>query len=241
MVKVFLDPGHGGRDPGAVANGLQEKVLTLDIALKTKNYLLRDYAGVEVRLSREGDTDVTLQERVKMANAWGAHLYVSIHVNAGGGTGFESYVYTGARPETAAYRAAIHEEVVAATGFRDRGRKVADFYVLRHTAMPAVLTENGFIDSDDANRLRDAGFRELIARGHARGIARAIASALDLPQKLPFADVDPGAWYAQDVADLYEMGIVRGDPDGLFRPDQSLTRAEAARLVRLAIRYITGR
>jgi len=239
MVKVFLDPGHGGRDPGAVANGLQEKVLTLDIALKTKNYLLRDYAGVEVRLSREGDTDVTLQERVKMANAWGAHLYVSIHVNAGGGTGFESFVH---RPEAAVYRDVIHDEIVKATQFRDRGQKWADFYVLKHSNAPALLTENGFLDHpEDSARLRDPAFRDAIARGHARGIARAIASALDLPQKMPFADVPPDAWYAQDVADLYEMGIVRGDPDGLFRPDQSLTRAEAARLVRLAIRYITGR
>lgn len=173
MVRIFIDPGHGGSDPGAVANGLYEKNLTLDIALRLRD-ILGEYTGVEVRMSRETDTTVSLDQRVQMANSWGADYFLSIHINAGGGTGFESYIYTDALPASVTYQNIIHPEVVAATGFYDRGKKRANFYVLKYTKMPALLTENGFIDNaNDAAKLKDPNFRQLIARGHANGLAKA--------------------------------------------------------------------
>ena len=72
MVKIFIDPGHGGTDPGAVGNGLQEKNLTLQIATRVKNILLAEYNNVSVLMSRTGDTSLSLQERTNQANAWGA-------------------------------------------------------------------------------------------------------------------------------------------------------------------------
>lgn len=174
MVRIFIDPGHGGSDPGAVANGLYEKDLTLDIALRLRDILLGEYTGVEVRMSRETDTTVSLEQRVQMANSWGADYFLSIHINAGGGTGFESYIYTSALPASVTYQNIIHPEIVAATGFYDRGKKRANFYVLRATTMPALLTENGFIDNaNDAAKLKDPNFRQLIARGHANALAKA--------------------------------------------------------------------
>lgn len=178
MVKIFIDPGHGGRDPGATANGLQEKDICLTIALKLQDVLKRNYVGHHVTLSRTQDQTLSLKARTDMANSWGADYLVSIHVNAGGGTGFESYIYNGQYGEkriTNQLRAIIHGAVVQASGFRDRGKKEANFHMLRESLMPAVLTENGFIDTiADANLLQDPTFLNEIATAHARGIAQAL-------------------------------------------------------------------
>lgn len=182
MPKIFIDPGHGGSDTGAIGNGLLEKDITLFIALEINRLLQNEYEGVLVQLSRTKDETVPLEERTDRANRWGADLYVSIHVNAGGGTGYEDYIYheLSENSRTARIRDAIHEEVVKATGFRDRGKKKANFHVLRETVMPAVLTENGFIDrKEDAEKLNDTQFLRTVARGHVNGMAR----ALDLTKK----------------------------------------------------------
>lgn len=173
MVKIFIDPGHGGNDPGATANGLFEKDLTLSIALKLKAELLK-YENVQVKLSREGNKKITLAERAKMANDWGADIFLSIHINAGGGVGFESYIYNGnVSSSTIAYQNILHEEIVKTTGWNDRGKKRANYAVLRETKMPAILTENGFIDrTTDANKLKNDSFLDNIAQGHVNGLVK---------------------------------------------------------------------
>ena len=176
-IKIMLDPGHGGHDPGAVANGLREKDLTLDIAQRIRRILEAEYTGVEVRLTRETDTYLDLSERAKLANAWGADFFLSIHINAGGGTGWESYRYTSASAKTVAYQDAIHAEVMRAigAGVKDRGKKAANFAVLRETKMPALLTENMFIDNQkDVTLLRDPEFLEKLARGYVVGLEKAL-------------------------------------------------------------------
>src|SRR5690606_30999377 len=169
MVKIFIDPGHGGSDPGAVANGLREKDLTLKIAKYMRDYLLNNYSGVSVRMSRENDKAVSLSARTNDANKWGANAYVSIHVNAGGGTGFESYVYPNVGQATRNLQNAVHSEVMKVfSGFRDRGKKQANFHVLRETKMSAVLTENGFIDTkNDADFLNLERNLRMIGEAHA--------------------------------------------------------------------------
>ncbi|MEC1260997.1 N-acetylmuramoyl-L-alanine amidase [Bacillus swezeyi] len=175
MVKIFIDPGHGGTDPGASGNGLQEKHLTLQIALALRNILLDEYQNVSVQLSRTSDQTVSLTQRTNAANSWGADFYLSIHVNAGGGTGYEDYIYSGVGAPTSTYRNVIHEEILKVVDFRDRGKKTANFHVLRETVMPALLTENGFVDNtSDANKLKSSTFIQSIVRGHANGIARAL-------------------------------------------------------------------
>ncbi|MQA26491.1 MAG: N-acetylmuramoyl-L-alanine amidase [Micromonosporaceae bacterium] len=173
---IYLDPGHGGSDPGAVGNGLREKDITLDIGLRTRSILTSSW-NVAVRMSRTTDVYRSLSYRSSDANAWGAHLFVSIHVNAGGGTGFESYIYPGASSRTHRLQDDVHAAVLAnmrtISSITDRGQKTANFHVLRETAMSAVLTENLFIDRTyDANLLSRSDFRQATARGHARGIAR---------------------------------------------------------------------
>lgn len=174
MVKIFIDPGHGGTDSGASANGLLEKNITLQIALLLRDILISEYDGVSVRLSRSTDQSVTLSQRTNAANSWGADYFVSIHINAGGGTGFESYVYPGVSAPTTTYRNALHDEIVRSVDFANRGKKTANFHVLRETSMSAILTENGFIDTAaDANKLRNATFLQGIARAHATGLEEA--------------------------------------------------------------------
>ncbi|QAT53284.1 N-acetylmuramoyl-L-alanine amidase [Bacillus licheniformis] len=174
MVKIFIDPGHGGTDPGASANGLQEKQLTLQIALALRNILLNEYQNVTVQLSQTSDQTVSLTQRTNAANSWGADYFLSIHINAGGGTGFEDYIYPGVGAPTTTYRDIMHEEILKVVDFRDRGKKTANFHVLRETAMPALLTENGFVDNtSDAEKLKSSAFIQSIARGHANGLARA--------------------------------------------------------------------
>nr|MDH3176876.1 N-acetylmuramoyl-L-alanine amidase [Bacillus pumilus] len=174
MVKIFIDPGHGGTDSGAAVNGLLEKNITLQIAILLRDMLISDYDDVSVRLSRSIDQSVTLAQTYKCGKQWGADYFVSIHVNAGGGTGFESYVYPGVSAPTTTYRNALHDEIVRSVDFANRGKKTANFHVLRETSMPAILTENGFIDTAaDANKLRNATFLQGIARAHATGLEKA--------------------------------------------------------------------
>ncbi|WP_200411281.1 N-acetylmuramoyl-L-alanine amidase [Virgibacillus salexigens] len=201
MTKLFIDAGHGGSDPGATANGLKEKDLTLEIALKLRNILNNEYEGHSLMLSRTTDQSVTLSFRTNMANNWGADYLVSIHINAGGGTGFESYTYNGSYPgkaETNRLRGIVHNAIVAETEFRDRGKKEANFHMVRESAMPAVLTENGFIDNASdaaAAALKSDAFLTKIARGHAEGLA----SALGLSRKDGGNDGEQG--YVEILAD----------------------------------------
>lgn len=178
MKKIFIDAGHGGKDLGASAYGLEEKELTLSIALLLRTELNKNYVGHQIRLSRSKDETVTLKERTNMANKWGANLLLSIHINAGGGTGFESYIYNGNyrnKGRTSMLQKQIHNEIVVSTAFRDRGRKMANFHMLRKSTMPAILTENGFIDHKKDNRqLKSDVYLRKIAEGHAVGLALAL-------------------------------------------------------------------
>lgn len=172
MVKIFIDSGHGGKDPGAIGNSLYEKQLTLSIALKIKAYL-DEYEDVKIKMSRTTDKYLSLTQRTDAANAWGADVFVSPHINAGGGEGYEDFVYPGVKGITLDLQEAIHEAVIKETGFNDRGKKQKNLHVLRESHMVAILTENGFIDNKgDADNLKQASFINKIARGHVNGLVK---------------------------------------------------------------------
>jgi N-acetylmuramoyl-L-alanine amidase len=175
MIRIVLDAGHGGNDPGAVANGLKEKDLTLTI-VKHIGRLLGEYEGVEVHYTRTDDRFLELSERAAIANKLNADYFISVHINAGGGTGFESYIHNGnVSAATIAYQNVIHAEIMKAIGnVKDRGKKRANYAVLRLTNMPAILTENLFIDNpNDATKLKSEQFLLQVAHGHVQGIVKA--------------------------------------------------------------------
>ena len=172
LIKIFIDAGHGGKDPGAVGNGLLEKDLTLKIAKRVKE-LLAAYENVEVKMSRTGDTYPSLSDRTNAANTWKADFFLSIHINAGGGVGYEDFAYTGSS-KSIAYQNVIHAEIMNQIDMKDRGKKQGNLHVLRESDMPAILTECGFIDNKgDAAKLKDDDFIEKLAIGHVNGLVKA--------------------------------------------------------------------
>lgn len=208
MFKIWMDAGHGGDDPGAAANGLKEKNITLTLANVTRAFILSHYVGCEVKTSRENDKTMSLQERTAAANKWGADLFISFHVNAGGGRGFESFIYNGnVSARTIAAQNMIHSEIIAAMrkfgDIPDRKKKRANFFVLRESDMSAILTETLFIDTaSDANYLKKDEFITAIGQAHAVGIAKFLGlKSLPPPQPQPLYTVQIGAFKQKSNAD----------------------------------------
>jgi N-acetylmuramoyl-L-alanine amidase len=178
MALVVLDAGHGGYDPGATANGLLEKDLTLDLVLRVEDLLA--VKGHTILVTRQSDVFVGLSARADYANSVGADYFVSFHHNAGGGTGFESYVYPGSRENvTGQKQDIVHSAIMtflANYGLRDRGKKEANFAVLRETQMSAILLENLFVDTaSDAALLKDPVFLNGLANSISSGIHSAVS------------------------------------------------------------------
>ncbi|MEH7307870.1 N-acetylmuramoyl-L-alanine amidase [Neobacillus drentensis] len=179
-MKLYLDPGHGGKDPGAQGHGLDEKDVTLAIALKIRSILHNNYENIDVKMSRSSDTTKSLDQRSSEANAWGADFFLAIHINSGPSSaqGYEDYIYSGLSnsSKTAQYQDIIHAEVKKLNQLQDRGQKKENFHVLRETNMPALLSENGFISKDhDAALMKQSSWIQKVAQGHANGIAKAFS------------------------------------------------------------------
>ena len=165
-IKVFIDAGHGGSDPGAVGNGLKEKDIVLSIA--TKLGALLNGREISIKYSRTTDTYLSLEERARLANAWGADLFVSIHANSATSSvrGTECYTHPTANTATKTLSANISRSIASKFGIPNRGHKEANFAVLRLSNMPSILVETAFIsNSSDANLLntRQADFSVTIA------------------------------------------------------------------------------
>jgi N-acetylmuramoyl-L-alanine amidase len=179
-VTVAIDPGHGGGDPGAVGiGGLRETDIVLPIALKVTSLL--EGKGVRVILTRQADREIELEPRVAQANRARADLFVSIHANAIDMTrpdvnGIETYYYA---DQSLALAQTLHSSILAATDRPDRRVRQARFYVLRNTAMPAVLLEVGFVTgAEDAALLGNSDYREQMAEAIARGILEYVQANL---------------------------------------------------------------
>lgn len=170
-VLVTIDPGHGGRDPGAIGvGGLQEKDVILPISREVAQILEKH--GVTVMLTRRDDRFISLSGRAEMANRAGSDIFVSIHANSAGRSrtqvnGAETFYYaTGRR-----LAQNIQNRMIRDTGMKNRGVKQARFYVLRNTAMPAALVEVGFVTGrSDAAKLSSPNFRSQMAQAIANGI-----------------------------------------------------------------------
>ena len=187
---IVIDPGHGGDDHGTEHNGLSEKQITLDIADRLRALLLAQ--GWTVRMTRETDVDPVsaanltrmradgipnptdrayLQTRCDVANDVNARLFISIHVNSApipSARGTTVYWY---KPQDLPFAQAIEKSVIPAAQTQDDGTRHENFYVIRHTTMPAVLIETAFITNlDDVALLRQPAFLQRLAQGIANGV-----------------------------------------------------------------------
>lgn len=172
MAKVFLDAGHGGRDPGAGGNGIQEKNITLPVTLKIGD-ILKNH-DVNVGYSRTTDIFVELEDRASLANNFGANVFVSIHCNAftdSSAKGMETYSYPGSTSGGKLSKD-VHDSIISEGVYTvDRGMKTANFAVLRLTNMPAALIETAFItNAQDANILKNR--QDELALAIAKGILK---------------------------------------------------------------------
>jgi N-acetylmuramoyl-L-alanine amidase len=180
-VLIALDPGHGGRDPGAVGiGGLRETDIVLEVGLRVAELLQQH--GAEVLLTRTDEREIGLEPRVLVANRANADLFVSIHANAISMSrpdvnGVETYFYSSVAAENLATY--LQESMLEATNMNSRGVKEARFYVLRRTTMPAALVEVGFVTgATDAPLLADSAFRDIIAQAITRGILQYVVDNL---------------------------------------------------------------
>ncbi|ALV21555.1 N-acetylmuramoyl-L-alanine amidase [Carnobacterium antarcticum] len=181
---VYVDAGHGGKDPGAQSGGAKEKDLNLKVALKVRDKL--EQKGYNVVMSRTTDVFLELSEIARKANNSKADIFVSIHHNSfnQNAYGIESYSYNSLGNSTNPMSKNIsrltsseklakssQQQMISYSGAYNRGAKKADFHVIRETNMPAVLLELGFIDNaSERSKLVTNNYQEKLANGIVQGI-----------------------------------------------------------------------
>ncbi|WP_009631774.1 N-acetylmuramoyl-L-alanine amidase [Synechocystis sp. PCC 7509] len=170
-IVVVIDPGHGGKDPGAIGlRGLQEKNVILPISKKIAAIL--EQQGIQVVMTRDSDYFVGLGPRPVIADRANATVFVSIHANSMPANrtdinGLETYYYDSGQR----LARTIHNSILKSINVRDRGVRKARFYVLRKSSMPSVLVEVGFVTGVvDSPRLGTTAYQNQMAEAIARGI-----------------------------------------------------------------------
>ena len=189
MAKIAIDPGHGLNTPGKrtpkpvarYGRVVKEYEANKIYAWYAKKALERQGHTI---IWTGGDNDPSLASRCQKANSKGADIFISFHWNAGGGTGTETYHYPGSSAgKKLAQR--IHPHVVKAMGFKDRGIKTANFYVLRNTRMPAILIEFGFMDApsqyNDQYYMLDRNKAKKVAEEIAKGVQKYFGKSYKAP------------------------------------------------------------
>jgi N-acetylmuramoyl-L-alanine amidase len=212
---VAIDPGHGGRDTGAVGTipagtptglpartdsqgrpAIYEKDVNLDVSLRLDAWLRQRGARTILTRTRDtgaGDRPYTtaradLGTRVDIANEAGADVFVSVHNNALGSTssGTETFHFYYSSAAARTLAQDVQRELVATLRLPDRGVKTAGFYVLRHTRMPAILVEGAFLSNPtEARLLADPAIRQRMAEAIGRGVERFAGRAVASPPRRP--------------------------------------------------------
>lgn len=181
MKKIYEDAGHGlPNDPGAVGNGLKECEVVLTIQELFNAYLLANYEGFEIKSTRtDNKTFLPLSDRARQANRWNADVFISFHINSAANekaTGYEDFIYKHASLGSKSLQNTVHEQVLPVIkkyNVTNRGKKTANYAVLRMTNMPAILTETMFISNPkDAQNLKSIEFLKDFASAYAEGVAK---------------------------------------------------------------------
>lgn len=165
--KIYIDAGHGGVQPGAVNGNRKESDDTLRLALKLQEILMEQ--DCEVRLSRTKDVDISIPDRCRDANNWGADYFISLHRNAAAkasATGNEIWIFSKATELTEKKAKIILDAVCKVDGLANRGVKrgapsYRDYGINRDTNMHSALLELGFISNPNDNKVYDAKLDEI--------------------------------------------------------------------------------
>lgn len=157
--RLMIDPGHGGTDPGAVNKELdiQEKKINLIVGLLMNDYIVRGDYLYDVHLTRDNDFYASLKGRCQLADFWKAHAFMSIHCNAREmkgrqGIEIEVFHYPGSkkgREFASITLGMLLRDVGDIFKVISRGVKEGTYYVLKHTRMPAILVELGFLSDNE--------------------------------------------------------------------------------------------
>jgi len=178
-VKIVVDPGHGGRDPGALpkfSGQSSEKVINLDIATKLAAELRS--RGATVIMSRTGDTYPELETRAAIAQKNRADFFVSIHANSIKNKphiyGIETLIYRHASPKSLS-AALVLDRVFRRNGIATRGVHRRNLKVLREHSRPGVLIECGYMTNrTEARKLNTPSYRQRLAEVIAKGLGEAL-------------------------------------------------------------------
>ena len=196
---VVIDAGHGGYDRGGIpGQRIPEKVMTLDVSQRLKPLL--EKAGYRVIMTRDSDVFVPLPTRVAIANSYPNAVFICVHFNSAtrsGANGIETYFYS---TESAPLAASIQGAVLGGAPSENRGVRRRGYYVLRRTAIPAVLIECGFLTNPtEAQYAQSAAYRQKLAENIARGIRNqpALATRTDFTNRSSRVDVGLQPFYDQ--------------------------------------------
>lgn len=175
---IVVDPGHGGSNPGAVANNSKESDNNLAVALKLRDKLVQ--AGATVLMTRDSDRTVgseglslseELGARVTIAEENHADIFVSIHSNDNSDSSIKGAMTFYQNGKSSTLASEIENSLVSETGAVDKGTSSANFHVLRNTSMPSTLVEMGFVSNkEEASQLNNDSYRNKLAQGIFTGI-----------------------------------------------------------------------
>lgn len=217
---VCLDPGHGPETANASPDGTYlEREFTWDMCQRLSRILMEQ--GIAVILTRTWDVKPSLTQRAEVSNAAGADLFLSVHSNAAGNSGWSAprgvLIYTSApgvdAPRNIAARDILEQLRLAGVGIWGSGLAHEAFTVLVKTTAPALLIEYGFhTNRDEVELLKDPAYREILARATTRGICQFFG----IPYVEPSPDLpQPAPWAAQAWEKAVALGILDGtDPQG---------------------------
>lgn len=168
---VVIDPGHGGHDKGGQWGRVYEKHLALDTAMRLETHLKG--MGYRTIVTRRSDYFISLPQRVAIANRQRNAIFVSVHYNytwKQDVSGLETFYN---RPDSSRLSSLVQSSILKRVKAVNRGSKYARFYVIRHTQIPSILVECGFVScKNERDRMKSAWFRDSLARGIAEGIHR---------------------------------------------------------------------
>ncbi|SMC65089.1 N-acetylmuramoyl-L-alanine amidase family protein [Sporomusa malonica] len=177
---IVIDPGHGGSNPGAVANGTRETDNNLAVSLKLRDKLTK--AGAKVVMTRETDRTVAsegsslgqeLAARVDIAEANNADIFVSVHSNSNPNPEIYGAMTFFPSGKSSKLALEVQDNIIRETGAADKGTSSATFYVLRNTTMPSILVEMGFVsNTGEARKLQEDSYRNKIAQGIFNGVVK---------------------------------------------------------------------